>query len=73
MSEASDRAIRGAHYAFSTNPVFLREIVDGVISQLREPTTAMLAAGEKAMSRSGPIYDYNAKEVWQAMLDEIMK
>ena len=48
-------------------------MISAMFEVLRNPTAEMLAAGEKAQADSGPIYDYNTTDIWDAMLGEARK
>jgi hypothetical protein len=40
---------------------------------LREPTEAMVRAGENQQREFGPIYGYHTDRIWRAMIDEVLK
>ena len=41
-------------------------MISAMLEMLRFPTPEMIAAGEKAQLDSGPIYDTNADDIWNA-------
>ena len=49
------------------------DAAEGAVAAMRGPTDAMIAAGDKVMSASQPIYDYDAETVWVTMVDEALK
>lgn len=51
-----------------------QDIVRSVLEAIREPTDAMIKAGEVAQSKFDSRYEqHNADEVWQAMIDGMLK
>lgn len=44
-----------------------------ILQDMREPTADMVQIGDDIVNGFGPIWDYDARKVWRAMLNTALK